>query len=276
MKHLKSSLSDLRHFFDHVITVREIAEPLISFDAGQDAPAVRHLLEKRGFDVAGVREEGAIVGFVASAELGEGMLHNWLRRFGPHDSVPDAEPFITVFKRLRERNVVFVTVLGRVGGIVTHGDLQKAPVRMWLFALISLLEMQLLRVIRQRFPGDSWHPMLRKPERLAAARRIFEDRRKRNQETDLSDCLQLCDKREILVRDAELLASSGLGSKRAADRFLHQIEDLRNDLAHAQDIIGGRWPGLVDLVMEVENSLQCMEDASIKPVPADTLGSVPR
>jgi hypothetical protein len=57
MKHLKSSLSDLRHFFSHTITVRDIAEPLASFDADQEGKDVRAVLEKRNFDVAGFRHE---------------------------------------------------------------------------------------------------------------------------------------------------------------------------------------------------------------------------
>lgn len=95
MKHLKASLSELCKFIEHTITVREIAERFISFDAEQDGAAVRRLLEKRGFDVAGVREEGAMVGFVTSAELGEGGLHHWLKRFGPSDAVvTEAEAFL--------------------------------------------------------------------------------------------------------------------------------------------------------------------------------------
>ena len=37
MKHLRSSLKDLRHFFERTMTAREIAEPLVSFDESKDA-----------------------------------------------------------------------------------------------------------------------------------------------------------------------------------------------------------------------------------------------
>jgi len=55
MKHLRSTSSDLRRLFDHSISVREIAEPLASFDADRDAASIRGFMEARNFDVVGVR-----------------------------------------------------------------------------------------------------------------------------------------------------------------------------------------------------------------------------
>ena len=64
MKHLRSTLKDFRHIFDLSLTVRFIAEPLISFDAQRDAADVRKIMEEREFDVVGVREGGSITGMV--------------------------------------------------------------------------------------------------------------------------------------------------------------------------------------------------------------------
>jgi hypothetical protein len=260
MKHLKSSLSDLRHFFSHTITVRDIAEPLASFDADQEGKDVRAVLEKRNFDVAGVRHEGITVGFVRRTEIADGKLRRSMHDFADGSIVPDTAPLSVVFGSLGGHDPAFVTILGKVGAIVSRGDLQKAPVRMWLFSLVSLIEMQLVRLIRDHHPNDSWLPFV-SPARVESAGRRHRDRQKRNEETQLIDCLQLCDKRDIMVKSTLLRQAVALGPKDDARNLLIEVEELRNDLAHANDIIRGRWPGMIDLVARMEALLGAMERA---------------
>ncbi len=264
MKQLKSSLGDLRRLFARTITLRDIAEPLVSFDAGQSAAEVRALMEQREYDVVGVRELGVVTGYVLRAELTGDTTGAHRRAFASGDVLPDSEPLLAAFAALRERRHVFINVLGHAGGIVTRGDLQKAPVRLWLFGLVSLLEMQMLRVVRERYPSDSWTLRLTE-ERTAGARRVFDERRRRNEENDLSDCLQLGDKATILMKDAELFALSGFPSKQALEIFFKDMGMLRNALAHANDILSGRWPALADLVTSLESFLERLETTSLPP-----------
>lgn len=270
MKHIKSSLGDLRRLFDRALTLRDIAEPLVSFDGIQPADEVRALMESRGFDVVGVRENGVVTGYCVGGDLGAATLGSFRRTFAPADVLPDSEPLLAAFEALRERRHVFVTVLGQVGGIVTRGDLQKAPVRLWLFGLVSLLEMQMLRVVRERYPAEAWACHL-SAERLDGARRVHAERRRRNEENDLSDCLQLGDKATVLMKDATLFALSGFGSRRSAETFFKEVGLLRNALAHANDVMKGRWPGLADLVAELEGLLVRLEGAA--PGAADHAGA---
>ena len=58
MKHLKSSLRDLRQVFDRSVSVRYIAEPFVSFDAQRHAPDIWAFMEGKDFDVVGVRQMG--------------------------------------------------------------------------------------------------------------------------------------------------------------------------------------------------------------------------
>ena len=267
MKQLKSSLSDLRRLFARTITLRDIAEPLVSFDHGQPAAEVRAFMEQREYDVVGVREKGVVAGYVLRRDLALGTIGSHLRAFSGEESLPDSEPLLAAFAALRERRHVFINVLGHVGGIVTLGDLQKAPVRLWLFGLLSLLEMQMLRVVRERYPSDSWTALLTE-ERAAGARRVFDERRRRNEENDLSDCLQLGDKASILMKDPALFALSGFASKRALEIFFNDVNLLRNALAHANDILNGRWPALADLVTNLETILARLEVAVVTPASA--------
>jgi len=138
---------------------------------------------------------------------------------------------------------------------------------LWLFGLVSLLEMQLLRVVRERYPADSWTALLTE-ERLTGARNVFDERRRRNEENDLSDCLQLGDKAAIFLKDVDLFALSGFPSKRSLEAFFKDVGMLRNALAHANDILHGRWPDLAELVNQLEALLERLESTVVLPVQA--------
>jgi len=153
---------------------------------------------------------------------------------------------------------VFIVVIGEVSGIITKGDLQKAPVRMWLFGVLSLLEMQFLRLIRASYPKDTWKELL-KDDRLENAEEMLLKRKKRNEAIDLADCLQFCDKKTILLECDTLRNGLDFPSKNKGEELLKAFEDLRNELAHAQDIVTSRWPELVTLAKKAEDLLAACE-----------------
>ena len=265
MKQLKSSLSHLRLLFERAITLRDIAEPLASFDHEQPASKVQAFMQQRGFDVVGIRENGVITGYVVRGELKEGCVGLFQHAFSPGQVKLDSDPLFQAFPALEHSRQVFVNVVGHVGGIITRGDLQKTPVRLWLFGLVSLTEMQLLRVIRDRYPADPWTSLL-PPERVAAARKVFEARRSRNEENELSDCLQFCDKAAILAKDEELRPLLGFESKAASDRFFRRIQNLRDALAHSNDFLQGEWSDMVELIRDLEAMLERLEKCVIPAV----------
>ncbi len=260
MKHLKSSLNDLRELFEHSITVRQISEPLASFDEDHPAAQVLKFMEKKDYDIVGVRKDGLVSGYVRKdLPLMEGdKVGGHLVTFEPHEMLSETTPLVNVFEVLGNSPRAFVLILGQVGGIVTKGDLQKVPVRMWLFGLISLIEMQLLRIIRDYYPDGSWKHKISENGRLKKAEDLFDKRRQRNEAIDLADCLQFCDKRDIVLKSDELCRLLGFDSTAIYEQ-LKSLEDLRNELAHSQDIITGNWPRIVDLVWEAENILSKCE-----------------
>ena len=142
MKHLKSSLRDLRELFEHSITVKDIVEPLTSFDADHPADQARLFMEEKDYDVVGVREDGLVSGYARRPDLSGGKLGDYLVQFyepvdEPVELLPETTPLVKVFEALHDSSRAFVLVLGEVGGIVTRGDLQKIPVRMWLFGFLG-------------------------------------------------------------------------------------------------------------------------------------------
>lgn len=156
-------------------------------------------------------------------------------------------------KVFKERHFTFVLIGSEVQGIVTRADLNKPPVRVYLFSLVSLLEMHLGFWVRAEYPNDSWQQEL-KEERLAAARLLLKERRRRRQDPTLLECLQFCDKRDLIIRKKEVRARLGLGGAKASKRLLERAEALRNGLAHSQQDLahGSSWVQLISLIETLE------------------------
>ena len=151
-----SSIENLRRVFRESFTARDIAEPLLSFDASTSAIEVLRVMERRDFDVVGVRQEGCVVGYAERTDLSGVACGEHVRPFDDSHLISDSAPLDDVVFGLAKSPRLFVRVLGTVGGIITMSDLQKPQARMWLFGLITLIEMRTSRLIEQICPGDSW------------------------------------------------------------------------------------------------------------------------
>lgn len=268
MKRLKSFSQDLHELFTKNITVREIAEPLASFDAEKTAASVRQFMAEKDFDYIGVRRDGLVAGYASKTDLTEGRLGCHLVLFKPEDVIPAHAPLLDGLEALKAPETpeltprVFVSDWDKVDGIVTYGDLQRAPVRMWLFGLVSLVEMQMLRIVRAYYPNDRWQGEISE-QRLKTAKGIFDDRIRRNEAVDLADCLQFCDKRDLIVGNAMLRQRLGLGQRARVERLLRDLEHLRDDLAHAQDILTSRRSGILSIATQAADLLKKWEDIKI-------------
>ena len=88
--------------------------------------------------------------------------------------------------------------------------------------------------------------------RLRKAETLLEERRRRGQVCDLVDCLQLSDKAQVLMRDEAQLAEFGFASRAAGKQVSKELESLRNNLAHAQDIVTHDWPQIARMTRRIE------------------------
>lgn len=270
MKHLKSSSTDLRELFKESITVKYLAEPLKSVPANAKAEQLKPWMEAHDFDVLGIEDAGIVCGYVERSRLGAGHCKIYQQIFHPSEIIASSTPLMELLPLLREKPRLFVLETNRINGIVTCGDLQKAPVRMLLFGLVTLLEMNLLRLVRICYPQETWQPYLKK-ERVIVAKHLWAQGRARNEAIDLLDYLQFCDKRDLILTSAEMVERLGLKSKRYGERFLKSAEALRNKLAHAQDLVSGSsWPDVIFLAQEIETLLQRCEEIELQtPAPSE-------
>jgi hypothetical protein len=168
--------------------------------------------------------------------------------------VPDTLPLAALILRLQDQPRLFVLACGQISGIVTRGDIHKPPGRMWLFGMITLLEMRFSRLIEQACPGNSWTTHLSEG-RLEKAQQLLALRRARNQHLSLADCLQFADKTTIIARNSQLRSLTRFHSKREIDETGKQLENLRNNLAHSQDLVATDWPTIVTLADQLDSVL---------------------
>jgi hypothetical protein len=215
-------------------------------------------MEERAYQVVGLRENGVTVGYVKRADLGDGACGDYPCEFDGAEVVSETLCFPRLVGLLSHVPRLFVTCFGRVGGIVTRSDLQKPPVRMWLFGMITILEMGLARLIETRFPDGNWRDCLSEG-RLRKAEALLEERKRRNQELDLIDCLQFSDKGQITLKDELLREQVGYVSRRRGEDTIKRLEALRNNLAHSQDIVSCDWETIVQLTENLDKILGVQE-----------------
>jgi hypothetical protein len=236
----------IRRVFTETFTARDVAEPLASFDASTAAAAVRDFMDSSDFDVVGVRKAGRVVGFVERALLEAGVCGDFIRSLEGAPLLEDTAPLLNVLDALVGAPRVFVTTLGGVGGIINSADIQKPPVRMWLFGIVTLIEMRCAELIERHCPAEQWKEYLSEGRRQKAEA-LLAERRRRNPSVRLFDCLQFADKGQIIARNDELRSTTIFTSRRQLEDAVAKLEQLRNNLAHAQDIPDSDWDTIVRL-----------------------------
>ena len=120
---------------------------------------------------------------------------------------------------------------GAIDGIVTRSDLNKLPVRLLSFGLITHLELQMACLIETRHPSDSWLSLLDPRRREDIEKRFKRDLAGPDWEgrTTRLGCTFLTDKFKILGEEPDF------GADLAADQ--NEINLLRKKLAHSDNYV---------------------------------------
>jgi hypothetical protein len=254
-------LTDLHASLDDSLLVRHIAVPLESCGINDDAKGVRGYMEGQNFDVLGVTQNGVVQGYVRRDELRTGTCRSYLKQFNAKDIIASTTPLIELLPLLRSKTHLFVLERTKITSLVGRADLQKSPVRMLLFGLVSLLEMYLLEMVRICYPGDSFRDKLTQ-SRLHEAEKLRSALRGENEEIDLAGSLKMADKRDLLIQVPGFLTFFALGDGKTASRGFKDMERLRNRLAHGKDLVAGSaWNDVLRVAAELEAFLrQCDEN----------------
>ena len=178
-----------------------------------------------------------------------------MRLFRPGQTISADSSLIDVIHILTLQRYGFITVLGEVAGYFSRNDINKPVVRMWLFGIITFIEMEVLKIIIKHFPDDSWKSAIT-DKRLELASKLQQERERRGQQSTLLDCLQFSDKAKILISKQETMEEIGLGSRSSAKKVIKEIESLRNNLSHAQDIVTYDWAQIVRITQRLQETFE--------------------
>jgi len=240
-----------RRMFAELFTARDIAESLLSFDSGNSCDDVRRAMDMHRQDVASVRINGTVQGYIRRVDLSEGDCADQIRHFTVDQVVSGNSALSDVVHVLTRHDYCFVTGLGEIAGIIRRDDINKPMVRMWLFGLITMIEMMLVRLIEEYYPDETWQGEVSE-KRLAVAKAFQAERQRRNQHCALVDCLQFSDKGRVLLGRQQAMERLGFDSRSVAKRAIKEIESLRNNLSHAQDIVAHDWAQIARLSQRME------------------------
>ena len=244
----------VRRLFTEGFRVEDVAEPLASFDSSTSGPVAAAVMDRDGLAVVGIRRDGRVAGFVEREKLTDGPCDVAVQEFPPGAILADSAPLSAAVRVLAAESRTFVTAFGGVIGVVTRDDLQKPPGRMWLFGMVTMIELRYTRLIAEACPGDSWQEHLSEG-RLKKAEDLRAERNRRHRAVGLLDCLQLSDKGRIVARHDALRSRTIFTSRRQAEDGIQMLEGLRNDLAHAQDIVTADWEAIVLLSGHLDRAL---------------------
>lgn len=224
----------LQTLLDQVFTVEDLMTPrkqLFEVEPG-DLQNARIEAEQQGFDLVPIIENDCIIGVWHQQAINfEPLTDRWL--VSRDTSIPD---LLTLFVE-SQRPGFLVLHRQEIIGLVTPADLNKLPMRVYIYNLIGELELGLaalmqdhfqinrMEAIRQKLGEDRWQKITESEERL----------RKGNVDVDPIQLLYLNDLVNIVCKTEDLLTKlkmSGTEAKklgglvRLRDRTMHPVRPL--------------------------------------------------
>ena len=243
------SREDALEWFLRGFSARDLAEPILSIDEGSQRSAAEAVVSSSSVGVVGVRRAGKVIGWLAAECEQTSPPTVTCQPFESATLVSDAVPLNEVVCLLQVQPRLFVRAFGHVAGVITRTAVEKPPARMWLFGLITISEQRVTQLIDALLPNDAWREHL-SAGRLAKARELQTLRSQRGQQRPRLDCMQFADKGQIVARNELLRSRTRFSSRAEVERFVQSLQDLRNNLAHAQDILGD-WEVIYELAANV-------------------------
>jgi len=99
--------------------------------------------------------------------------------------ISESTSLLDVMELFNSADHFFVKSGHRITHIVTVSDLDKLPVRLFMFGILCLFELKIREIIRQR--KIKWEDLISN-EKLEEIKRRYENKREKDEETTLLDC----------------------------------------------------------------------------------------
>jgi hypothetical protein len=235
MKARMNSIDRLRLLFEEQINVMPIVENLVLLDKSNFIEE----MEKRNFHSAIVNVDGEWMKFDEGDDAPVALEEkDWMD--------PDT-PLLKAFRMLIERRRYFIKdEEGNPAYIVTRTDLDKIPLRIGFFGLISLFETHLKELIRKHLPD--WEQSITE-NRLSQARNLYDWKKARGEEIDLVQCLQFGDLGSVFSKKQRFRKFEPEFSRDNWVDMMNNIGRLRDALAHSQLHLGFSWEEIDKMIV---------------------------
>jgi len=247
------------------IPVRIISEPLVSYDKKKSYTDAVSNMNASGFDVAGVVDRaGNVLGYIDSKRNLSGVCGDKIHMH-PLDSgdlITDSMPIAEAGSLIARKRRAFVLERNTVTSIVTRADLQKGPVRMMIFGVITVLEMHLTDVLRREWPGDEWSKCDSfTPKQVKAIKDRFQQATKRNDGTDIFGCMDLYAKSLLACETDSLADALQKDGPEDLESDLAEIRRLRNAVAHGKSLVTSNrsWNKVLQITIKAQQMSKALE-----------------
>ena len=241
-----------KNSFNHFFTAEDIAESLASVSI-EETEKINEYFTVKNYDVIGFKENEQVIGFLEKEKVDFYNLRDSMTKFNISDLITKNTNLLDCLRLLDKNTHLFVINKSQIESIVTLSDIQKPAVRMLFFGIVTFFESKIANLIHEIYPNDEWKPLLNNG-RINLALDIYQQLIEKNQEINLINCTQLCDKTTIVLKDENLLNEVINMSRTKAKPFFSRIERFRNDLAHAQSLT--IWFEEKDVINLVDNLIR--------------------
>jgi len=255
-----TTFAEMQQIFIDNITTKLIYEPLACCRINDNVKEVKTTMNAREFDTIGVIDEkDKKLGYIKYNEITGSKIANFTIPFTIQDIISDSTPISDLLDLLEEKEQLYVIVKNSIEGIVTRADINKPIIRIYLFGIISLFELHLNFWITQYYPEEVWRNLISN-ERFEKAKLLYELRKGNNSQLSLLECLQLCDKKSILVTTDKFMNQFTF-TKSSFKKLLENCETLRNEIAHSQNsiILNLEWKSFVMTIASLKKFLDLSE-----------------
>lgn len=235
--------------FLKTFSAAHLARPLLSFDADATDDTLTAAMTAAQVPVVSLRSAGLVDGWRTLEEIGGGVPRQHPRPFDPGQIISEAASLHEVISRLAQFPWLFVRSLQQVNGVIQLGDIDRPPMRMWLFGLITVMELRVNRLIDELLPAEEWVKYL-SPGRRQKARDLQQECQRHGDARRLIECLQFADKGRIISCHEELRQLTRFETKRQVEDFAYDLQQLRNRLSHAL-ALSDEWATIVDLANHI-------------------------
>lgn len=234
-----NSLDRLRLLFEEQINVLPIAENLVIFEKEN----FMEEMSKRNFHSAVIDVDGVLMKYDEGDETPQAISEE--------DLMEANTPLLKAFRMLIDRRRYFIkNEDGNISYIVTRTDLDKIPLRIGFFGLISLFETHLKDFIRKYLPN--WQESISE-NRLSGARSLYEWKKARKEEIDLVQCLQFGDLGSIFSKNQRFKKFDDSLSRERFVQTMNNIGKLRDALAHSQSHLGFSWEEIDRIIVFIRS-----------------------